>query len=421
MLLTRREALLAAAASLAAAGEARTRTRAAAIPVSFWGGWTGPDGLVMQRLVARFNAEVDDVEVTLTLYNWDLIFDRWRQEFYGGSPPDLVGIHASEVAEYAGNGMLREIGAEARRMDLSAGQFLPVVWRKCLVENGLYAVPLDVHPLGLYINARSARRVGLDPSRPPATGAELLSWASRLTSHGRGTWGLAAPAGDVECFRQWYCLLYQYGGQFMDDAGTRCVADSPEGTQAYSFLRDLIVRWRVAMPAEASPDADFLAGRLAMYVQGPWYIRGALQAGIDLVTAPMPRVGRRDLVWANSHVLAVVNTEDATRAAAAMRFIGWLHAHALDWAEAGQVPASNAARSRLSGASVWPYLRPYAAQVSRVVYQPSLPDAAQLFAEQALTPLTSATRAVMLGQETPAQAVRIMSDQVNQALAAPAT
>lgn len=420
--LTRRALLLggAAAASgswLASHPSPYRQARAAtgtATQLSFWGGWTAPDGLIMQRMVRRFNAATRDVQVTLRLYNWDLIFDRWQTAFDGGSPPDIVGIHATEIAEYAARGMLYDLSHLAGRYGLASGDFPAALWRLC-DQGGLHAIPIDIHPLGLYINARAARQVGLDPRTPPRTEDELRWWARKLTSRGGDRWGYAAPANDVECFRQWYSLLYQYGGQFVDAGGTRCLANSPAGIRAYAFLRGTIAGG-LSMPQEGSVDADFLAGRVLLYPQGPWYIRGVQQAGVEVVTAPLPRIGPRARVWANSHVLGVVNTQDDRRAEAALRFIAWIHEHALDWADAGQVPASNAARARLERTAIWPLLRPFAAQIPEVVYQPPLVMHSQLFAEMLPTPLTRATRAVMLGQETPDVAVRAMSDEVDQIL-----
>jgi len=407
-------------------GLALTRARAPAVSTSgkditrlaFWGGWTGPDGAMMQRLVTLFNSAVHDVQVTLTLYNWDLIFDRWRQEFDGGAPPDIICIHATEVAEFAARGMLREIGGAARRLLPGDDAFFPPSWRLCRVDGGLYAIPLDIHPLGLYIDAAAARRAGLDTARPPRTAPELYRWAARLSEPARGRWGYAAPAGDVECFRQWYSLLYQFGGRFMDPTGTRCVADSRAGVQAFAFLRDAIAGRRLAMPREGSVDADFIARRVGMYLQGPWYIQGARQAGIDLLTAPAPRIGPRPAVWANSHVLGVVNTLDRSRVEAAMRFIAWLNGRALDWAEAGQIPAHNSARARLPATRIWPYLRPFVTQLPAIVYQPNLLAHTRLFAENAPTPVISETQAVMLGRRTPAAAARAMSEQVDVVLTA---
>jgi len=405
----------------AAAAPAFMRPRATKAPtrekdvtrLAFWGGWTGPDGAMMQRLVGLFNGMSHDVQVTLTLYNWDLIFDRWREEFDGGTPPDIIGLHATEVAEFAARGMLRDITAEARRFLPDGTNFFPPPWRLCHVDGGLYAVPLDIHPLGLYINAAAARRAGLDPRRPPGDAAALDEWSARLTDAARHEWGYAVPAGDVECFRQWYSLLYQFGGRFMDPTGTRCVVDSAAGVRAFTFLRDMIANRHVAMPREGSADADFIAGTVRMYQQGPWYIQGARRAGIELLTAPLPRIGPRPAVWANSHTLGVVNTPDGARIEAAMRLIAWLNSHALDWAESGQIPADNSARARLHTTRIWPYLRPFVAQLPSIVYQPNLLAHTQLFAENTPTPVINETQAVMLGRRTPAAAARAMSAQVD--------
>lgn len=424
--LTRRRLLGAAALALPAlaTGGAHAAGPHAHAPgprqLAFWGGWTGPDGLAMQGLVRRFNAESRDLQVTLTLYNWDLIFDRWRAEFDGGAPPDVVGIHATEVAEFAARGMLRDIAGRTQPRGIDAEDFPAALWRLCGVGGGLYAVPIDIHPLGLYINARAAERAGLDPRHPPRDASELLAWATRLTDRRRGVWGYAAPAADVECFRQWFSLLSQYGGRFMDPSGTRCLADSASGTHAYGFLRGLITGG-VAMPQEGPVDADFIAGRLLMYAQGPWYIRGAQHAGFPFVTAPLPRIGASGGTWANSHVLGVVNTQDDAQVEAAMRFVAWIHAHALDWAQAGQVPASAAARAALPRTAIWPHLRPFAAQIDDLVYQPALLAHSQLFAETLPTPIVTATKAAMLGQQTPAQAARALAQGVDGVLALPAS
>lgn len=397
-----------------------TSTTQSVTQLSFWGGWTRPDGLAMQQLVRRFNAETPDVQVTLTLYNWDLIFDRWKQEFDGGAPPDIVGIHATEVAEYAARGMLRDITPQAARHGLRAADFFAPAWRLCQVRHGLYAIPLDIHPLALYINAQAAKRAGLDVRWPPHTAADLLHWALRLTERGSDRWGYAAPAGDVECFRQWYSLLYQFGGRFLNPGLTRCLADSAAGVAAYAFLRDMVYRYRVAMPQESVVDADFIAGKVLMYLQGPWYISGVQQAGLPFITAPAPRIGRQSFVWANSHVLGVVNTLDQRRIDAAARFIAWITDHALDWAEAGQVPASNAARQHLPGTRIWPHLRAFASQVPNIVYQPNSRAHSQIFAETLPTPVITAMQAVMLGHETPREAVHVMAEEVDQILSDPA-
>ena len=219
----------------------------------------------------------------------------------------------------------------------------------------------------------------------------------------------------MECFRQWYSLLYQFGGRFMDAAQHALPGRQRGGYAGLRVPARPGAGSRVAMPAEGSVDADFLAGKVSMYVQGPWYIHGALQAGIRLVTAPAPRIGARPLVWANSHVLGVVNTQDprARRRRDAL--------HRLDQRARAGVGRGRPGAGRQRGAratcpprAIWPYLRPFAAQIAAIVYQPNLLVAIAAFAENLPTPVISATQAVMLGTATPAAAVSTMSAQVDQ-------
>ena len=95
--------------------------------LSFWGGWTGPDGLAMQQFVRRFNAETRDVQVTLTLYNWDLIFDRWRTEFDGGSPPDIVGSTPPRWRSTPHAACCATSGTRRARLGLVGGDFSAAV------------------------------------------------------------------------------------------------------------------------------------------------------------------------------------------------------------------------------------------------------------------------------------------------------
>lgn len=100
-----------------------------------------------------------------------------------------------------------------------------------------------------------------------------------------------------------------------------------------------------------------------------------------------------------------------------MRFIAWLSAHALDWAEAEQVPARNEARANLHTASIWPYLCPFAAQVRNIAYRPNLLVHSQLCAENLSTTVISAMQVMKLGTATPSAAVGAISAQVDQLVA----
>jgi multiple sugar transport system substrate-binding protein len=63
--------------------------------------------------------------------------------------------------------------------------------------------------------------------------------------------------------------------------------------------------------------------------------------------APVPQIGSKKSVWANSHNFTIVQQpkgSDANKVSASKVFINWLSEHSLDWAAGGQVPARNSVR-----------------------------------------------------------------------------
>ena len=171
-----------ALASGGGAHAAGTRTRARRIPGRSPSGAAGRGrtGWPCRGWCARFNAENRDVQVTLTLYNWDLIFDRWRAEFDGGAPPDIVGIHATEVAEFAARGMLLNIAGRVQLQGIDAEEFPGALWRLCR-RGRRHLRGADRHPPAGPVHQRTGGGAGGAGSAPPAArrrGAALLGRAA---------------------------------------------------------------------------------------------------------------------------------------------------------------------------------------------------------------------------------------------------
>ncbi len=170
----------------------------------------------------------------------------------------------------------------------------------------LYGFPIDIHPIGINYNVDAVEADGLDPDSRPTNAEELLSWAEALTvdSDGDGTldqYGVSAPATNVMTFRLWWGLIFQNNGSFIsDDLSTITIAND-EAAEALEFLRDLVAVHGVAPEGQSDPDTDFLTGSVAITFQGPWWITGFVDAGLNFRTAPVPTLFDEPGVWASSH------------------------------------------------------------------------------------------------------------------------
>lgn len=129
---------------------------------------------------------------------------------------------------------------------------------------------------------------------------------------------------------------------------------------------------------ENAPMQDLArTGKVATWPDGPWIStlffnpdRSPNAAENSVAVLPQ-RDPAAPATWGQSHQFALPKQgdEDDERRAASLRFVNWMAAHAVDWAQAGQIPANNAAREQalaldnvyMEKLGVWAQQLPYVA------------------------------------------------------------
>ena len=84
----------------------------------------------------------------------------------------------------------------------------------CTYYGSLHMLPMDVSSMAVLLNVPFAKAAGIDVSKPPKTGAELIEWAQKMTVKKGGTitrsgWMLAA-SGALPLV-VWSVVAYQMG------------------------------------------------------------------------------------------------------------------------------------------------------------------------------------------------------------------
>lgn len=389
-------------------------------------GLSGPDAETFQRMVSLFNDQYGgDIEVEAQHRHWDEFFTAWLASFKAKNPPDAVLYHISEVPEYVEKGVCEPLDELAKREKLDLKDILDSPRKAAYYKGKLYAVPLDIHPLGLYYNVKAVKQAGLDPNKPPTNREQLLAWAKKLTVDLNGDgkidrYGIAMPATNVMSLRAWYSWLHQNGGAFLDKSNKKCTANSPQGVEALQFAVDLIYKYKVAPPGESDPDKDFMTEKVAMTFQGPWYINGFLaQKGLEFRTAKFPVVFGKPAVWASDHFFSLSKQEDPDRKRSAMVFIKWMSDNSWMWAQSGQIPVRKSIlkSKKFTKSSIFGYQKPFVDQVGEVVYTSLVPVHTQIFAENVQTPLVQNLQAALLLRKTPKQALDDCAAGVDKLLA----
>jgi len=323
------------------AAPAATSYSGPAVTLAFWNGFTGGDGPFMKKLVDQFTAEHPNIKVSMNTYQWADYYQKVPAAVATGNGPDLGIMHVDHVATNAARGVILPLQDLAQALGLTEADFSPPVWNAGVYRGTRYAIPLDVHPLGMFYNKAVLEKAGLDPGAPPMTADAYLTALDQLKAKGvQGHWATPFPfTGEM----QFSSLLWQFGGQLFDEQGTKPLFAEGPGVQALTWLADLVRNGH--SPKNVAQDADLVAlrnGKTAFNWNGIWTINTlradtALQWGV----AALPQIGPQPAAWAGSHQFVQFKQKqrDDNRLTAGKVFINWISRHSIEWAKGGQVPA----------------------------------------------------------------------------------
>lgn len=388
--------------------------------VNYWHGLTGPDGNFLTKMVNDYNSSnKDGLCVALSNYSWDVFFTKWLSAIAAGNPPDVVTYHINEMPQYATLGAVVPIDDLAKQVGIDMSVY-PDVQQKLSVYNGkLMGVPLDVHPIAMYINTDMAKAAGLDPTKPPTDKATFLDWAQKLTKADGSQYGVCFGAANVQSFRVWYGWLAQNDAKFISDDLKTITINSPAAAETLQFGRDLIAKYKVAAPNSQNPDVDFQNKKCAIHFQGPWWITGYTGTqGLNFITAPQPVIFKHPGVWASDHFFGISKQDNKENQLNAMKFVKWMGDHAATWGMAGQVPANKTAREskEFTSSDIYPYIKAFIDEVPYTSLTPVIPQSTEIFAEGVQTPLVINYQAAFLGQKDVQTALKDMQEGIQAVL-----
>ena len=200
--------------------------------------------------------------------------------------PDILETGNSETTEYAGEGLLADLGSV--RSDLQADAWTPGFKGSTEVDGVLAAVP--VHGSGRVVAYDKAAWKAAGISEPPRSLAELSAALEKVQSGG------VDPAYSAFWFpgRYWQGALpwiWSLGGELaVDDAGDWVGAvDSGESQAGLTELRSIVEKFSKAPvdadETSASQVKAFDEGRASAALMAPWEV-DALTKQADLFPLP---------------------------------------------------------------------------------------------------------------------------------------
>ena len=272
-------------------------TRDGRVVVHYWEKWTGFEDDAMQAVVDDFNRSQNRIFVEkLTI---SMVDRKVMLATAGGNPPDIAGIWSANIPDFSEKGALTPLNKMVERAGIKADDYIPVFWKQCCHRDFIWALPSTPTSLGLHWNKKLFREAGLDPDHPPQSLDELDAMSDQLTivninrsgktvrvrypeltdEEKRAKKFTVVQAGHLPQEPGWWITMwgYWFGGQLWD-GDRKITADSPENIAALAWIRkdaeklgvDNLRSYGASFGNFASPQSSFLAGKVAMILQGVW-------------------------------------------------------------------------------------------------------------------------------------------------------
>ena len=296
------------------------------IQLTFWNGFTGSDGVVLEEIVDNFNEEyAGNINIEMEIMAWDVMAEKLPPAISTGTAPSFVIAGPSDLPTYVDANSLQSVDDFWTVTGLSKDDFNAAAVDLGEYNGEYYGIPMQMFTLILYWNKDLFTAAGLDPETPPATWDKLYEYAEKMTDLSIDQYGYGIPYSPPapEFFAS---LLWANGGDVVDLENRKSVLDSTENMESFAFLQDLAEYSPVGLPG---PDLDNTVnvGKVGMIINGPWMINGFRENNIDFGAAAPPSGKVGQFTPANGNIFLIPSTTSEEEKLAVYEFLAYWNSH----------------------------------------------------------------------------------------------
>lgn len=221
----------------------------------------------LAKLTPDFNARYPNVSVNVDMTGANLQTRFLLSLSAGVGAPDVSQLQMVDAPKYIATGRLTDLTPVAARYEK---QFSPALWKNCLYEGKVYAIPWDMGPCAVFYKRDLFERYGVDPETIETWDNFIAAGQVILRKSGGQTKML--PLSGTMLWPMYEILMQQNGGQVFDDQG-RIAIHSPQSRQVLETLKKLLESGVAADVLLWSH--EFLAGlkndTIATYPNAVWF------------------------------------------------------------------------------------------------------------------------------------------------------
>lgn len=209
------------------------------------GSWWQP---IVPKVVQAFEQAYPRVKLTIEPIPISGYEQKVVTATLGGTPPDVVDLDTTWISSIASKRLLQPL--DSTFGGLPAKEFSPGSWTGSHFKGKLYAVPDRDGSMVYFYNKTVFDAAHVPYPTDGWTYQDFLSISQKLTVPGqRYGVGMAAALSDPSNVMSSFApVLFAFGGNFLDQAGSRATINSPAAVKAITYWSELYTRYHVAPP-----------------------------------------------------------------------------------------------------------------------------------------------------------------------------
>jgi multiple sugar transport system substrate-binding protein len=361
----------------------------------------GAEGEALAPIAREFEQRNPGVHVRIQQIPWTAAHEKLLTAFVGGALPDVAQLGNTWIPEFAALHALQPLDARAATDSalVPRSDYFPGVLATNVVDDTLFGLPWYVDTRVLFYRTDLLRAAGVAsvPTTWAAWRAALVQLKARQPA---GAFPVLMPLDE---WAQPTIFALQAGAPVLADHGTRGWFQDPRFRRGFEFYVGLF-RDGLAPPLANTQISnvyqEFAAGRVAMYITGPWNVaefRKRLPASLRDAWATFPLPGPDSAGASLAGGSSLVVMRDSPHQDEAWRFIVFLSDPARQarfYEAVGDLPARRSAWSAPALAHDV-HLAAFRTQLGHVLPTPAVPEW-----ELIATRLASAAERVARGRQT---------------------
>ncbi|NWF62118.1 MAG: ABC transporter substrate-binding protein [Fischerella sp.] len=295
------------------------------IHLTLWQGINPPVNRdVFQKLVDKFNQTHPNIQVeSIYAGQLDQQLPKILTAFVGNVPPDILAFYPQVTGQFVELGAVKPLEDWLEKLPIKS-EIIPNLFDELKLDGHIWSVPFYTGNLGIFYRPKLFQAAGI--TQTPKTWEELRQAAKKLTidrngDHRPEQYGMLLPLGKGEwtvfC---WFPFLFSAGGEVITNNQPNLVDKG--ALAALQFWQDLLKDGsaKLSAPERGYEEDDFVKGRVAMQITGPWtYI---MKSDVDFDVFPIPADIEQATVTGGGNMYVMKTTPE--RELAALKFLEYM-------------------------------------------------------------------------------------------------